>query len=124
MDPMAHGMTFDDAQQILLKYGKDFGGPGVLGVGVADRQDAVRFVVSVTDEATKLRLESRYARETVAGLPVYIELGKMRPLHGAVAQFVRPASRGWKAELLDRPGYLVVAVLVFIASAWALATLS
>jgi hypothetical protein len=119
------GISFNEASGLLSRHGPRFGGRDVVGVAIDERENALRFIVAVSNEKTRERLAKKYEGQSVSGLPVFVERRNVKSLAGMAGALPLPASRPdrpplWR-EVVDRPGYLVVAGLVFLALAalWA-----
>lgn len=113
-------INFDEASRLVQRYGPSFGGRGVVGIGIGERENALRFIVAVANDHARERLAKQYQGRDVAGFPVFVETRAVRPLQGAVATALppTPVSRApfWR-EVMDRPGYLVLACVVLVALA-------
>lgn len=120
-------IPFDSATQLIRDHGTNFRRPGVVGLGVADRNDGIRFIVAVRDEPTRQALAREFVDADVEGLPVHVEIAEFAHTDAAENEPLdapRPQpSRGLARALLDRPGILVVAILAAAGSGLLLVTL-
>ena len=119
-DPI-NQISFDDAEALILRRGPEFTEQGVVGVGVSPRNNGICFVISVEDERTRERLIRKHRGRDVEGFPVLVEVESLVPAIGAdLDALAATPPQGLLREVLDRPGYLIVAGLtVAIAcAAW------
>lgn len=117
-------ISFDEAEKLILKHGPIFGGRDVVGVGIAERDQQLKFIVAVANDKTRERLAQKYLGQNVSGFPVHVEKGLVKSLVGTGdSGLVMPGRTPKRAsilrELVDRPGYLLVlgvvaAVIVFV----------
>ncbi len=117
---MSQSISFREAEDIIRRHGPEFGGRGVVGVGIADRNDRLRFVVAVEDVKTQERLARQYVDRDVVGYPVHVEVGKVQSIGGVFASggTVR-AKLDLVQEIVDRPGILLsIAIATAVAMVW------
>lgn len=117
---MAQSISFREAEEIIRRHGPEFGGRGVVGVGIADRNDRLRFVVAVEDVKTQERLARQYEDRDVSGYPVHVEIGKVQTIGGVFSPGGAVRTRlDLVQEIIDRPGIpLSVALAIAVAVIW------
>ncbi|HBS28295.1 MAG TPA: hypothetical protein DEB06_02335 [Phycisphaerales bacterium] len=114
---LSQSISFREAEDLLLRHGGQFAQRGVVGVGIADRNDRLQFVVAVEDGKTRDRLAQQYDQKSISGFPVHVEVGKVQSIGGLVASS-RAAGAGFDLvqEVLDRPGVLVLMGFVAVGA--------
>ncbi|MFM9956868.1 MAG: hypothetical protein ACKVZJ_02230 [Phycisphaerales bacterium] len=120
---MPQSISFKDAAEIIQRHGREFGARGVVGVGIADRNDRLRFIVAVEDTKTQERLARQYANRKVDDFPVHVEVGRVESIGGlAVPSGVARPRVNLLQEIVDRPGIpllvgiAAIAVLILVAA--------
>lgn len=116
---MPESISFQEAEAIIRTHGPTFAQRGVVGVGIAARNNKLRFIVAVKDESTRERLRTRYQSLKVEDrYPVYVEVGNVATLHADAhdqAVFAPRPRVSLMQELMDRPGFLILGSAVLIA---------
>lgn len=116
---MAQSISFREAEEIIRRHGPEFGGRGVVGVGIADRNDRLRFVVAVEDVKTQERLARQYEDRDVSGYPVHVEVGRVQTIGGVFAPGgVVRARFDLVQEVIDRPGIPLSLAIAAAAAIW------
>lgn len=113
-------LSIDQIEGMVKKHLHRFQERGVLGLGVSDRGEQLRFVVRVGQQEDATRLGAKFNGQSVEGLPVHVEVNNIVPLSASpdTSGIAVPSNglglRACARWLADRPGYLVLGALAAI----------
>lgn len=116
-------ITFEEAGHVIERNWREFHVPGVVkAFGVAERDGQIRFIIKVRAQRDVRSIRRRVGPRVVEGLPVFVEVLRMRGPgvpDAAQVEAARPRT-GLLHFLMDRPGVLVAGVGAAVAAVWIL----
>lgn len=68
-------ITFDEIEIIINKYSEQFAKEKVVGIGVSQRDNELKFVIMTEDEETLDKFVKEYDGKCIEGFPVHVEIG-------------------------------------------------
>jgi len=77
-------ITFDEIEVIINEHAEEFAEESVLGIGICQRENLLRFVVTVEDQETFDTLSEKYKDREINGFPIYVEIGTILTIDRSV----------------------------------------
>jgi len=113
-------ITFDEVEKIINEQAEEFNQESVIGIGVSEREEKLRFVIMVEDEKAFDDFSKKYKGKEVNGFPIYVEIGSILTIDRSVDMSMDIDGDPWPFWMRHRHDFLPIRILLspFIVFSW------